>query len=255
MKMMLDTIKAFSGTGAPLIILLAGVIYLGFSLKQAENKALLVWYPLYVLIIYFCPFWVFYMRAREDGEILYRIFWLIPFSVIICYALVELIFKLPEKARTISFVFAVLFIILTGKYVYSNEYFSKAENPYHVPDTVVKICDEIVIPGREVMASIPAEFVQYVRQYSPYVCLLFGRGDVIASGYGTYSDMRGYISSDVLDTDIIVDELRRTKTPYFIISTEKTFTKNILDYDFSLVDTVDGYAIYLDELSEIALDY
>lgn len=247
MKMMLDTIKNFSGTGAPLVILLACVMYLGFSLKKSENKALLVWYPLYVLAIYFCPLWVFYMKAREDGEILYRIFWLIPFAVIICYALVELIFKLPEKVRTISFVFAILFIVLTGKYVYSSEHFSRAENTFHVPDTVVKICDEIVIPGREVMACMPIEFVQYTRQYSPFVCLTFGRGDVINVGVGIYSVVQGYLEEDVLDTVKIVDELKRTNTAFFVVNEERIFTSDIEKNGFIKINSIDGYDIYMDE--------
>ena len=54
-------------------------------------------------------------------------------------------------------------VMLSGSFIYSNEFFNRAENLYHVPQSVVDICDAIEVEGREVMAVFPAELLQYVR--------------------------------------------------------------------------------------------
>ena len=66
-------------------------------------------------------------------------------------------------------------LMISGKLVYSSPLFSRAENTYHIPQVVVDICDAIEVEGREVMAAFPDEFLLYVRQYSPVICMPYGR--------------------------------------------------------------------------------
>lgn len=254
-SILLNNLRDFSGTGLLFLLLLIGVLFLGFYLKRGPVKRLVVWYPVFVLAIYFCPLWYFYFRLREDSEILYRLLWMIPFSVVICYALVEVIFLLPKKIRVVSFSGALVLIMLCGKYLYTNPQFSKAENPYHVPETVVKICDEIEVPGREIRACFPIEFIQYVRQYSPYVCLAYGRTVLLGDGFNEYSRVDELLHDEVLNTRAIVDELRRVDTPYFIVSSDTSLTENPGKYEFYYVTTIDGYDIYLDNNVYIGVDF
>ena len=220
---MLDNLRGFSGSGFLFVLLLASVLFLGIRLKKSAEKTLTVGLPIFVLLIIFCPLWIIYLNRAEDGEILYRLLWMIPFAVIVCFALVDAIFMVPKKFRTISFAVAAVLIMISGKYIYSNPHFSKADNIYHIPQEVVDICDDIRVEGREVRACFPVEHIQYVRQYSPYVCLAYGRTVLLGVGFNDYSKAEEFLNEEIIDTKGFTEELRRVDTPYLILENEFLF--------------------------------
>ena len=228
MERMLDNLRGFSGSGFLFILLLVSVLFLGFKLKKSAEKTMTVWLPLYALLIFFCPLWIIYLKRADDGEILYRVLWMIPFAVIVCFALVEAVFTVPKKFRAVSFAAAVIVIMLSGRYIYANQHFSKAENMYHVPQVIVDICDDIRVEGREVRACFPFEHIQYVRQYSPYVCLAYGRTVFLGNGFNDYSRAEKFLNQEVIDTKGFTEELRNRDTPYLILEKERKLTE-ILD--------------------------
>lgn len=249
-----DNLISFSGKGFLFLLLLTGCLFLGLKLKSGANRTLLVWFPVFVMCIYFCPMWIIYKNLRDDVEILYRILWLIPMGLTVAYAMVEAVFMMPEKTRALSFLMAVLLIISGGTYIYSNSQFSKAENIYHIPDEIVKICDELEIDGREVRVCFPIEMVQYVRQYSPYICQPYGRGTLLlGSNYDDYSTMGAILDEDVVNTKDLAEELRRSDTPYFVVAKDTALTESITDYDFSLCFTVGDYLVYKDDYADLSI--
>lgn len=253
---MIETFQHFSGSGLLSVLFLASVVFLGFKLNKGPNKTMFVWFSIFSLAVFFCPLWLIFMNLREDGEILYRILWLIPMGAVVAYAFIEIIFMLPKKYRTCSFAVAALLIMLCGKYVYSNVQFHKAENKYHIPQNVVDICDEIVIKGREVRACFPTEMVQYVRQYTSFICQPHSRDNILwGSAYDEYSTIGALIDKEIYDTEAIAKELRRSNTQYFIVNSNQEFTESIVNYDFALVTNIDGYDVYLDNEAYLGLDF
>ena len=247
MDRMLDNLRSFTGSGFLFVLLLASILFLGFRLKKSAQKCMTVWLPVYVLLIFFCPLWIIYINRAGDGEILYRVLWMIPFAVIVCFALVEAVFMVPKKYRAVSFVAAVAVIMISGRYIYSNKHFTKAENQYHVPQAVVDICDDIMVEGREVRACFPIEYIQYVRQYSPYVCLSFGRTVLLGNGFNDYSDAEQFLYEEVIDTKGFTEELRKSDTHYLILEKEREMTESLDKYGFNYVRSYGDYNLYLDE--------
>lgn len=245
-RVILDNLRSYSGTGFLFILLLAAITFLSIRHRKSDKKYMLVWYPVVVLLIYFCPVWIVYVAKRNDADILYRLLWLIPSGVIICVALIELIYMLPSKNRALGVVASVILIILSGKYTYANTQFTKAENVYHMPQTVVDICDDLKMPGREVRACFPDELLQYVRQYSSYVHMPYGR-DIFYSGFMRPDvPLWDILHEEEIDVQALVDELRRTDTHYLIIDHETELSPALSEYDFVCVNTVDGYDVYVD---------
>lgn len=243
---MTSNLASFQGTGLLFILMLVCLLGLFFLSKGNCRDKVLAWYSIFVLAVYFCPMWILFTSARDDSDILYRILWLIPVGLIVCFTLVELIFKLKSKVRGVAFAGAILLIVLAGDYLYDNPYFSKAENVYHVPETVVKICKEIEVPGREVRACFPDEFIPFVRQYTPYVFLTYGRDNSFVGSMWEYSGAWVMLRQDVVDTEALVNELRRTYTHYLIVSQDVSFSKTLWNYDFGYLTGIDGYDIYID---------
>lgn len=253
---MTETFSHFSGSGLLVVLFLASVVFLMFKLNKGPKKTVLVWFSVIALFVFFCPLWLIFKSLRTDGEILYRILWLIPMGAVVAYALVELIALFPKKWTPVAMCGAVLLLMVCGKYVYGNVQFHKAENEYHIPQSVVDICDEIKIEGREIRACFPLEMVQYVRQYTSLICQPYGRDNILwGSAYDEYSTIAYLLDVDVYDTAAIAEELRRSDTAYFIVSPDKKFAENITDYGFSLVKNIDGYDVYLDDNAYLGLNF
>lgn len=250
-----ENLKDFSGTGLLVVLLAIALIFLSLWLEKGPKKVATVWMPIFVLAVYFCPVWYFYISRRDDSEILYRVLWMIPFSVITCYAFVEAIFALPQKKRVYGFAAAILLIVLSGQYLYTNPQFKKAENIYHVPQVLVDICDELKVEGREIRVCMPLEYVQATRQYCPNICQTYGRAVLMLNGIDLSSDIIDYLESDIVDVNSTVSELRRTSTHYIVISDEKILSEPFEDFNYSYVKNIGGYDIYLDNDAYLGLDF
>lgn len=245
-----ENFKSFAGSGLLLTLFFVSVLYLIFKLPKGPKKTVLVWFSIFTLAIFFCPLWVIYAKFREDAEILYRILWMVPMGAVTVAAMVEFIGSLDKKYETLSVVIMVCLIIVSGKYIYSNAQFKKADNIYHVPKTIVDICDEITFPNEGVRACFPIEMVQYVRQYSASVCQTYGRGTLIYGAYGeAFSTIARLLGEEEYNTKEICEELKATWTDFFIVSSEKKLSESMEKYDFDFVTNIDGYDIYVDRNS------
>ncbi len=250
----IDSFRTFQGSGLIVVLTFLALIYLAYSSKNRFVKDTLLKYPIYVLLIFFCPIWYVYVYLFSDHEILYRLLWILPFGVVICYVFTELIFKLQEKIRPVALAVGIVILVISGEYTYGNQYFSRAQNIYHVPDTVVNICNEIEIEGREIRAAFPDELINYVRQYSGAICLPYGRDNFMDLS-AWQDELQVVLRSDVINTEKCAYLLRDTETAYLIVSSEKRFTESLSNYDFVYVTTVDGYDIFLDNNAYIGIDF
>lgn len=251
---LLDNLTSYSGSGLLFLLLLVSVIFLFFKEKDKTKRIMLVAFPVLIFAIALCPAWAIYAALRDDAVILYRIFWVVPSVVIIGYAMIEVISMLPAKMRAFSFAGAVAVIIISGKYIYANPFFSKAENVYHLPETVIEICDEIEVPGREVRACFPDELIQYVRQYTAVVLLPYGRGSFMSSSRIINNDLEYEMSRKIVNTKKLTEELRKTDTHYLIVASDKQFDDSLWKYEFCYVTSIGGYDIYLDNLAYLGLE-
>lgn len=250
---MLDNVEKMMGNGLLWTLLLICLLFLLLKMEKSPSKSLLVYFPILILLIYFNPAWFLYFKVRNDGDILYRLLWLIPFALVVCYTLVTVINRLSGKYRFLGFAAGILLVALCGDYVYDNPGFGKAENLYHVSSEVVEICDEINVPGREIKACFPDELVGMVRQYNAFIVLTYGRDSLLEGWMREPSAAYGLMNSDVIDAEKLCDELRATNTAYVVIPSDKTIKGSMAEYDFYYVTTKGRYDIYLDNQAYIGL--
>ena len=252
---LISNFASFSGTGGYMVLTAACVLYLFLKEKNRFCRAVFVWLPLGVAVIFFCPLWIVYLKVREDGEILYRLLWLLPFGAVIAYTFTKLVTGLKTKLKYAAVAAGFLILGLFGRYIYASPFFSPAQNAYHVPETVVRICDEIEVPGREIKACFPEEFTSYVRQYTATVHLTYGRESYMPGVIDTLgSDAMYLLRREKVDTKALTGILRDRDTPYLILRKERIFTEKPEKYDFRFVTEIDGYSIYLDDKAYIGLN-
>lgn len=247
---MLEIFVKYMGVGLITIEFLAAVCYLFLQEKSRPRRILFVYAPIIMLLLFFNPlfFQIFAFAAEE--EIYFRMMWLLPVGIVIAYTVVSVCLSLRGKSKVVFGVVAALLIGVTGKLVYSSPLYSVAENQYHMPQAVVDICDAIEIPGREVMAAFPDEFILYVRQYSPLVCMPYGRETLMTY----YHEMDALINSEEINAAELAEMAKRYFCHYVILSEETILHGEMTDYDYVVFDRMHGYVIYKDTTMNFSLE-
>lgn len=248
----------YMGTGLIVIWYLAATIYLAIAEKRKNIRIMFVYVPLILLLIYFNPLFTWIVYNYIDSEIYYRILWLLPITIVIAFATVEIYGKLQEKKRALFAVVTAGLMMVSGSYVYNDGFFKEAENFYHVPQSVVDICDAIEVEGREVMAVFPKELLQYVRQYSPVVCMPYGRETTVQSWddewhFASNNDLFQAMEAEVIDAKQLAELARANLCAYIILPEDKKVDGSLNAYDFETFGQVEGYIIYKD--STVTLEW
>lgn len=254
---MTEILQKYMGTGLMLIWFVLALIYLFFHEKRKPMRILFLYTPAIIFLLFFNPLFYRLFLVTVGIEIYFRICWLLPITVVIAYTIVQLIDNMPNKKKqnlrsasspflhtqkvtfTIS---AILILLVSGTPVYSNPLYTPAENFYHVPQAVVDICDAIEVEGREIVAAFPDEFLLYVRQYSPVVCMPYGRETY--TGY--YNELNIAIMEDKINVERLAALAKESSCHYVILKEGKTFLGNMTDYGYQLFNTIHGYEIYKD---------
>lgn len=242
-----ELFRSYMGTGLIVIWFLLSIIYLFVAEKRKYVRIFFIYTPVILLLVYFNPLFARIVYGVAGNEIYYRILWLMPVTPVIAYACVCIYGRLVEHrsagiANGTALCMAAV-LAFSGSYVYSNPFFSRAENRYHVPDSVVHICDAISIPGREVMAVFPAELVQYVRQYTPLVRMPYGR-EAIVERWTFYSELYNAMEAEVIDLAVLEPVVWDAQCHYVVLPSDKKVVGDFADYKWDLYCETDGYSVY-----------
>lgn len=243
----LETFRNYMGTGLIVIWFLLSLLYLFIYEKRKPRRILFVYTPAITLLLFFNPVFSGLFCTYMGKEIYFRTCWVLPVIMEIAYCTTEIAGKLQGKKRISFAAVSLLLIMVSGKLVYSSPLYSRAENIYHVPESVVYICDAIRVPGREVMAVFPEEMLLYVRQYSPYVCMPYGREVIM----GEYNEFHEIMEADMVVLDSLVKLARQEECHYIILRRETEVEGNPADYNLTVFAETDGYIVYRDNAVEL----
>lgn len=252
----LQIYREYVGSGMVGALFAASVFYLIFGEKAPAKKLVLGIVPLVVAALFACPLFAWVIYLCLDSEIYYRFLWLLPVTLVIAYAGTRLVLRVQGMKRLLAMLMVCGAIMICGDYVYDNSYFKMAENPYHVPDTVAEICDEIRVEGREVRAVFPTELIQYVRQYTPYVCMPYGR-EMLVDRWNLVSEVYEVYELGMPDGIVYAEDLaevcRKYSVHYIIWDEKRTMEGELSEWGFALKTQIGGYTIYVDEEAYLGL--
>ena len=112
-------------------------------------------------------------------------YWLLPIGIVLAYVFTKMIFMISDKIKKlIAFLAICIIIFMSGKCIYSDEFFKKVNNYYKIPDDVLEIIS-IISEDDENYKKLagPEEFIIYTRQIDGKIIVECPR-----SIYGIYSD-------------------------------------------------------------------
>ncbi len=241
----IELFRAYMGTGLIVIWYLLSLVFLFVKEKRKPRRILFVYVPVVILLLYFNPLFAAVVYGTADSEIYYRILWLLPITVVIAYTCVLIYGELKGIRKNIWAVACAALLVVSGSYIYEDTYFHEAENLYHVPDSVVSICDCIVVPGREVMAVFPIELVQYVRQYSPVVCMPYGR-EITVERWNYLDDLYDAMEAETIDLEVLAPLAKEAGCHYIILRQDREVLGFVEDYNWEWFGETEEYTIYRD---------
>lgn len=252
MREAITLFREYMGTGLIVIWFLLSLLYLFLREKRKSVRILFVYVPVILLVIFFNPLFAGVVYRAADSEIYYRILWLLPITPVIVYAVIDIFGQLAGKGRWVFAGTAAVLLMLSGSLIYKNPFFHKAENWYHMPQSVVDICDLITVEGREVMAVFPIELVQYVRQYDATVCMPYGR-EVTVDRWNKWGLLCDAMEAEEADAARLADLARTHGCHYIILAEDKRIVGTLAEYDYLVFGQVDGYVIYKDARVDLML--
>lgn len=232
----------YLGDGLLWCLVLMALLYLFFVEKDKVNRILFIYVPIILLLLFFNPLFMEVLYGFIGEQIYYRILWLIPAGVVIAASIVKIYNVLNGKKQICFLVVSFAILALTGKCIYMNGQYSVADNLYHVPEEVVAICDGVEIEGREVMVAFPTELMQYVRQYTPYVCMPYGR-EVLVPKWKSFSELHDAMSEEELDVELVNRLATADGCHYIVLALEHKRDADFADYNYEQVMIVGKYEV------------
>lgn len=252
LKEIVTIFQNYCGSGWYPVLFLAALLYLLVTEKKKQIRVVLVESSLVITVLFFLPFTKTVMNLLGEGETYYRILWLLPMAVVIAYAGIRLF----GKHYRIGFVLLALVLVLTGKSVYDSPYLSKAQNRYHIPNSVIAICNEI-LPAEEeerVWAVFPQELIYYVRQYTSEVQMPYGREMLEVSWEWNWDTHPIYkiMREDTIDLDALSPLLTEYNCQYLILNKSVLYTGDPQKNGLTKIADIEAYELYRNEAVEIA---
>ena len=235
-----------SGSGILTALYVCALIFLFFKEKEKYKRILLVYLPMLWLMLLFFPITYRVIAEVIDEELYYRFFWMLPMTLVIAYAMVQMYHLYWGRYRAWVVVSMIGIIILSGDFVYNNWRYTKAENIFHVPDSVVEMCDLMHVDGREVMAVFPMELLQYVRQYDSTICIPYGR-NVLVDDWNIVHPLYDIMEADEIDCDALGKMAAIYSCSYIVCKEEKEKIGALESHGYVLEDVIRGYQIYYND--------
>lgn len=241
MKEILEIFQAFTGSGYLTILYLLTLLYLWTSEKNPTFRAVFVYGASIIQLLFFIPLFYYGYQLLDEGTY-YRILWILPMTMTIAYASVKILGRYPAGSIAIG----ILLIVICGKNVYFNEYISKAENAYHIPQEVIEVCD-VIMPGENeerVTGVFPDDLIHFVRQYSSRIQMPYGR-DYLAPDwiYGNHP-LREVMNQEEIRISELVRLATEQKCQYIILERNKELIGNLENLKVLKIGETTNYDIY-----------
>ncbi len=237
---------AYMGVGFVLVLYVVCLLLLLKREKDQMIRLLLGWLPLVILILFFLPPF-YYVYSKIDGaDTYYRVLWLLPVSVTIAYEGISLL----KERLLLATAVMILVAGMTGAYMYStqNQVLQPAENRLHMPNAVLTVCDTITndMTTEEVVAAMPSELVQFVRQYDTRIELAYGR-EMLMPQYSKYTSNAVYEEmerAEVISAKHLASACHAYSCDYVVLNASREVDGDLADWGYEILSNVDGYIVY-----------
>ncbi len=148
--------------------------------KEKIKRYTFLWFTGIVLLFIYNPLtWFIANRFFDHSafeQYYMRFFSVIPVMIIVAYGLTLVIAKLAGVKKLVGLVAALAIVLVCGRLVYAEDWFTKAENRNKVPQDVITICDIFAdYEGDKIRIMAPQDIAVYLRQMDSRFSMPYAR--------------------------------------------------------------------------------
>ena len=242
--------ERFIGSGFYFGLFLLLLIYIIIRNKKEDKyiKPFFSLYPLFIGIIIANPIFYYVVTHFIDEDVYWRSFWCLPLGITIAYGFTKMVKDIKkENIRKMEIVAIIIAIILSGKFIYSDEFFLNSSNAYKVPDMAFDMIMEISEDEEEFKkVAGPEEIMVYMRQID---------GTVKTEDYRNISSV---YSDDLIISkinkglvSIYANECIYNNCNYIVVENDVERDARLETYGYFEVKTNDKYTLYKLETEEL----
>lgn len=238
---MFEIFKEYSGTGYLSILFVVALVYLWMTEKNKITRYIFVYGAGIIQILFFVPFFYWGYNILDEGTY-YRILWLLPSTIVIAYSAV----RVMGQHTKVGLLLSILVVMISGQYVYSSVYITKAENAYNIPQEVIEVCDMIgPEEGEErIWAIFPDDMIHYVRQYTIDVQMVYGREVLVNSWDTADHPLYEVMSEEILDVEELAELVELYACNYVILNKEKEVDGDLAEAGIEWFGETDTHVVY-----------
>lgn len=221
--------------------ILFGIGLLGILLFEKEKikRYTFLWYTVLIFAFIYNPITLFVCNLIMENSTFHqyytRFFSMIPVMIIISYGIVLILKKLDGIKKLGALALVILMIALLGHSIYSEEWFTKAENRNKVPQDVVTICDIFAdYDGDTIRIMAPQAIAVYLRQMDSRFSMPYAR---------TIPDEAYELTNEIPEPQIVVDYCKENDVEFVVVSAVDSTLNTYLNYGFKLYGRTPYYAV------------
>ena len=242
-----ELMRMFGGNGIGLLFLSA-LAYLFLSGKNRRRQA--AWPALILCALILEPHMYQFLQKYMLGNTYWRLLWLIPVMPVIACAAADIVGRIRRKTVAALALGGILLLIAgCGSYVYGHSLtsFSKAANPYKIPQKAVEVCDFLLEQDAHPRIVAQQTLNYYIRQYSADIQLMYGRD---ADGYIQKIDeerkqVDEELNCDDPDLAYVYEIMEKLNYSYLVKNDyDETLDAVYLDAGFERIGLVGGFGIF-----------
>lgn len=248
----IEIYQNYNGSSAYLIVFLAAVFYLWFTEKDKSVKVVMVYLSASVFALFFFPLFAYLaIHYFLDLETYYRFLWLLPTGAVVSLAVIRLIDRSNSKVgKIMTGVCCAILIMVNGSLIYANPAVTKAENVYHLPQEVINVAKELEIEGTWVRAVVPAELVQFIRQYEGYITMPYGR-EMLIDRWEMNHDLYLAMEAETVHAEYVAMLCRENQVDYIVLRKISAVSGDFNEFGFEKIAETEMYHIYIDNQSMV----
>ena len=245
----LEAYSKYAGSGVYITLFYTSILYMYMNRRKNEANNLLFQYSLISLIIIMNPLTGYIIIRAIEDFVYWRVFWILPVTIAIAYAATEVIVDTSGKLKKVVVSIALAAIlIMGGKFIYTSENYSEADNWYKLPSQTLDVCE--ILKGDTdgvIRAVVPAELLVSIRQYDADIQLLYGRDGRVNTYDDTYKKKRNVyslMSESEINSKAISIYMKDLECNYLVLLKTTKLSRSLGRYGYQYVASTYSYDIY-----------
>ncbi len=231
--------KAYWGSFGFAFLFTVALIGILFLEKEKIKRYTFLWFSVVVLVFIYNPITLFvcrkFLEPTTFDQYYLRFYSLIPIMAVIAYMFTLVLKRFTGIKKLAGVVGVCALIAVLGKCIYTEDWFTKAENRNKVPQDVITICDLFADDDRDVIRIMaPQDIAVYLRQMDSRFSMPYSR---------SLPDEAYELTNEKPDPSEIVRYAKENDVSYVVVSAVDNVLNTYLNYGFKLYGRTAHYAV------------